>query len=312
MCLVCQFARTAYPLARFPVQRRLSLRSAVRYKVAILADRAAVKHIGFLVIAATLFDFSVAHAVPLPRPRPAQAPTVPRAQAPAVPPAEKAEPAEPDAPPPLSACRLRLTTELAIAPSLPPLTGPGGCGGEDIVRLEAVVLADKHRVALIPPATVRCTFAEAIVQWVREDVAAAVRSLKATLKSIDNFDSYECRGRNRVSGAKLSEHGRANALDIRSLLLGNGTRIELTDPQASKDFREALRKSTCVRFSTVLGPGSDGYHENHIHVDLAERRSGYRMCQWAVRDPANVAPPLPRERPPEAQPPTTGLLRQAR
>ena len=56
-----------------------------------------------------------------------------------------------------------------------------------------------------------------------------------------------------------------------------------------------------MRFSTVLGPGSDGYHENHIHVDLAERRGGYRMCQWDVREPDEelgaAAVPLPKPRP---------------
>jgi hypothetical protein len=84
-------------------------------------------------------------------------------------------------------------------------------------------------------------------------------------------------------------------------MLGNGTRVELTDPQVSKEFRETLRKSACARFNTVLGPGSDGYHENHVHVDLAERRGGYRMCQWDVREPdeesAGGNVPLPRPRP---------------
>jgi hypothetical protein len=53
----------------------------------------------------------------------------------------------------------------------------------------------------------------------------------------------------------------------------------------------------------VLGPGSDGYHEDHVHVDLAVRRGGHRMCQWDVREPApelaaSAAPvPLPRPRP---------------
>ncbi len=48
----------------------------------------------------------------------------------------------------------------------------------------------------------------------------------------------------------------------------------------------------------MLGPGSDGYHENHVHVDLAERTRGYRMCQWEVREPAAVASvPLPLPRP---------------
>ena len=46
-----------------------------------------------------------------------------------------------------------------------------------------------------------------------------------------------------------------------------------------------LRASACARFATVLGPGSDGYHEEHIHVDLAERHGGYKMCEWDVREP---------------------------
>jgi hypothetical protein len=75
--------------------------------------------------------------------------------------------------------------------------------------------------------------------------------------------------------------------------------------QVAKDLRESLKRSTCARFTTVLGPGSDGYHEDHVHVDLAERRSGYRICQWDVREveekpapsPDAVQIPLPRPRP---------------
>jgi hypothetical protein len=53
----------------------------------------------------------------------------------------------------------------------------------------------------------------------------------------------------------------------------------------------------------VLGPGSDWYHEDHIHLDLAQRRNDYRICQWNVWDPLpQVAPLLPAERPEEAPP----------
>ena len=107
----------------------------------------------------------------------------------------------------------------------------------------------------------------------------------------------------RVIGAQLSEHGKGNAIDVRSFKLVNGTAMELTDPHVAKDLRERLRKSTCTRFHTVLGPGSDGYHENHVHVDLAERRGGYRMCQWEVREPGEeptAAVPLPVPRPASA------------
>ena len=248
-----------------------------------------------LIVLTVACDLALARAVPLPRPRPVEAPTA------SVP--DTTEPTQSEAPAPPSACRLRLTTDWAIAPSLPHLTGAGECGVDDVVHLEAVVLADKTRVAVTPPATMRCSFAEAIVHWVREDVVPAVRALDgATLKSVDNYASYDCRGRNRIVGAKLSEHGKANALDIRSLKLGNGTVVGLTDANVAKEFREGLKKVTCARFNTVLGPGSDGYHEDHVHVDLAERRSGYRMCQWDVREPgeepAVVAHvPLPRPRP---------------
>jgi hypothetical protein len=61
--------------------------------------------------------------------------------------------------------------------------------------------------------------------------------------------------------------------------------------------------SVCARFSTVLGPGSDWYHEDHIHLDLMERRSNYRICQWNVWDPLpQTAPLLPAERPEDAPP----------
>jgi hypothetical protein len=53
--------------------------------------------------------------------------------------------------------------------------------------------------------------------------------------------------------------------------------------------REEIAESACARFSTVLGPGSDGNHEEHIHVDLAERHGGYKMCEWEVREPIKQA-----------------------
>ena len=116
-------------------------------------------------------------------------------------------------------------------------------------------------------------------------------------------NSFDCRGMNNIPGAKLSEHGHANALDIGGLRLTNGNVVRLTDPQVTRDFREEVKRTACERFSTVLGPGSDGYHEEHVHVDLMERAPGrFRFCHWDVRDPepepeAAESVPLPRPRP---------------
>lgn len=237
--------------------------------------------------------------VPLPRPRPSlpgEANTAPDSA-----PEEKTAPAASAQPPPPSACRLALTDAVAIAPSIPPVNGPGACGGDDLVRLEAVVLPDKRRVAVKPAATVRCRMATAIADWVRTDMVPLAAGLGTTVSELDNFDSFSCRGRNRVAGAKLSEHGRANALDVRAVKLANGTSLSLTDRNAPRDLREKVMASVCARFTTVLGPGSDGYHEDHIHLDLAERRNGYRICQWMIQDKEmQVATPLPSPRPQEA------------
>jgi hypothetical protein len=222
-------------------------------------------------VLAALAEVAAAEAIPLPRARPAT-PSI-QTQAPA--------------PPPPSACRLRLTSERAIAPSAEPIEGPGGCGDKDLVRLEAVVLSDGSQVAISPPAILRCSMAEAVADWVREDlVERAAFDLGSALRSIRNFAAYDCRSRNNILGAALSEHATGNALDVRSIRLANGKTVEPTDPKVSREFREGWRKSVCERFTTVLGPGSDGYHENHIHIDLMRRRvNGYKMCQWEVRVP---------------------------
>jgi len=105
-----------------------------------------------------------------------------------------------------------------------------------------------------------------------------------------------------VTGNYFDALGVAPALG-RGFSLDNGRKIELTDVTVPVDFRNALRTSACARFTTVLGPGSDGYHNGHVHLDLAERHNGYRICEWDVNEPpvpgaevaaANVPLPTPK------------------
>jgi hypothetical protein len=256
--------------------------------------------------------------VPLPQPRPTEAPARASAEAARDKEAGKGadkgdgkndsknggkDEAAAQVPPPPSACRLALTEEIAIAPSVPAIHGPGDCGGDDLVRLEAIVLPNKKRVALAPAGIMRCTMAAAVVNWIRDDVAPEVAKLGSEMTTLDNFESYECRGRNGVPGAHLSEHGHANAIDVHGFKLADGRLIDLTDRTQPRDFRETVLHSACTRFPTVLGPDSDWHHEDHIHIDLIERRNNYRICQWDVLDPMpKVAPLIPEVRPDDAPP----------
>src|SRR6201981_1974296 len=115
------------------------------------------------------------------------------------------------------------------------------------------ILPDRAKVVVSPPATLRCTMAEEVAAWLRDDVAPAGLKLGAPLRGLDNFDSYECRGRNRVRGATLSEHGRADALDVRAFKLASGQSLTLTDATVDKAWRETIKASVCARFMTVLG-----------------------------------------------------------
>ncbi len=238
---------------------------------------------------------AAADEVPLPRPRP-QPPLwiEPHSFAEAAGPgfdsaAVTAEPTD---------CDRRLAAIAAVTP-MPRLVGPGQCGGGDMVELDAVRLADDARVDIKPAPILRCAMAEQFVIWLREDAGPRLAALGSALRAVENFDDFECRGRNRVLGARLSEHGKGNAIDVRGFALADGRVIGPTDTAVAKDVREALRDSACQRFTTVLGPGSDGYHEAHIHLDLAERTHGYRICEWDVRSPppAVAQVPLPPPRP---------------
>ncbi len=196
-------------------------------------------------------------------------------------------------------CDQRIHTIAVIEP-MPRLIGPDACGGNDMVRMNAVVLSDGTHIDLKPAPVLRCPFAEAVAGWLRDDAAPPAGKLGAALRTVMTDDDFECRGRNRVAGAKLSEHGKGNAVDLRAFVLADGRTLGLTDVNVAKDFRNVLRETACHRFTTVLGPGSDGYHEAHIHFDLIERHQGYRMCQWDVREPpgteiaARIPLPVPR------------------
>jgi hypothetical protein len=233
-----------------------------------------VKLIGAIAFLIGTTVAATAEMIPLPRARPIDIPgdqsTAPQTEA------------------AVSPCQSRLAEVAAFKP-LPPITGPGDCTATDVIALDAVLLPDGHRVILSPTATLRCPMAEAVTQWVRDDVAPTIAAIGKSLRGVETLDSFDCRRRNGIADAKISEHGRANALDVRAFKLANGAAIELTDANVAKSLREKLRQSACAHFSTVLGNGADAYHDSHVHLDLIERSNNYRICQWDVLDVTETA-----------------------
>ena len=51
------------------------------------------------------------------------------------------------------------------------------------------------------------------------------------------------------------------------------------DGTAEAAFQRALNALACLYFTTVLSPGSDAAHQDHLHLDVIKRRSGFRYCR---------------------------------
>jgi hypothetical protein len=183
-----------------------------------------------------------------------------------------------------SDCSKRLA-DIAHFARLPDRVGPGACGAVDLVRLDEILMPDGRSVKVTPGATLACPMAEAVAHWVRVDIGIASDALGARIAALSTADSYNCRTRDHVPGAKISEHARGDAFDLGSVRLDNGETVALTGVSAPAAFTARVRTAACARFTTVLGPGADAAHAHHIHVDLLQRRGGYRICQWDIAPP---------------------------
>jgi hypothetical protein len=131
-------------------------------------------------------------------------------------------------------------------------------------------------IDVTPPARVRCPVAEALAQWMATAVQpAAQEHLGRRVTGLRIAGSYECRARNHVPGARLSEHAIGNAIDIAAFRIG-GEEWLAVGPREDEDASDAqflteVRNAACTYFHTVLGPGSDPFHSDHFHLDLARR-----------------------------------------
>jgi extensin-like protein len=149
-------------------------------------------------------------------------------------------------------------------------------------------------VALKPTATLACPIVSALDRWLADSVQpAAVRWFGARVVEIKQISAYSCRGMNGNPNAHISEHAFGNALDIAGFTLADGRRISVRDgwrglPE-EQGFLRDIQGAACQQFNTVLAPGSNRFHYDHIHVDLMRRASRRIICEPAAVSGEEVA-----------------------
>lgn len=210
---------------------------------------------------------------PLPPPRPKEL-------APPAPEAPKKPEAEADtapSPSPEDEACIRHLQALGLKFEKRPPVEEDGCHIRNPVSLSA--LPDGVDVA--PDSMMECQYAESLAQWVSDVVRprSSERFQSAPTKLLIGT-SYQCR--DQRSGGKRSEHAFGNGVDVMGFEFDKRPPLTIQfQPEGSPEatFQSDIRKEACGIFKTVLGPGSDADHGNHLHLDMRERKGDYRICQ---------------------------------
>lgn len=186
-----------------------------------------------------------------------------------------------------------------LQPRERPIDGPGICGLTQPLMVGAL---SEDSVQLDNVATLDCPMVAALDTWIAEVVQPTAQArFGQKVVQIDTMGSYSCRAMNGGGGGRISEHAFGNALDIAGFRLADGRRITVVHDwtmgdEQSQAFLRDVHAGACSDFTTVLGPGYNIFHYNHIHVDLAMHGStshGMRRYCKPIPEPTRPGPQLP-------------------
>jgi hypothetical protein len=175
-------------------------------------------------------------------------------------------------------CLANLGQSRAVFTPLPDQYYGAGCKTLGTVRL-ASLHSDDARLSLSNLGPVTCPLADSFAAWARFGVdRAAQQILGSALVRIETMGSYSCR---TVAGSdRLSAHASAAAIDVSGFVLADGRRITVAGnwtqgSVSERRFLDVIHQSACKRFGTVLGPGYNAAHRDHLHLEL----SGTTFCR---------------------------------
>ena len=178
------------------------------------------------------------------------------------------------------------------------IDGPGACGMDHPFKISAFANGE---VGLRSRVTLACPIIPRIDQWLDEIVRPAAMMYFGTRLVDLKAGSYSCRPRNNQHGAKLSEHSFGNALDVMGFALADGREVSVVKGwrgnPAEQEFLREVFIGACRYFTTVLGPGSDSFHYDHLHIDLARHdpRGYRRVCKPYIKFTPRIDPERSQE-----------------
>jgi hypothetical protein len=152
------------------------------------------------------------------------------------------------------------------------IDGPGICGLEHPFKVTALA---GGTVTLNATATIGCPLTAALDQWLANVVQPDAKArFGVPVVRVDSLGAFSCRPIDNKRNEKLSEHAFGNAIDISGFVLADGRQLSFGRDWNSRDdqtraFLHEVQAGACTIFTTVLAPGADSFHTNHMHIDLA-------------------------------------------
>jgi hypothetical protein len=102
------------------------------------------------------------------------------------------------------------------------------CGTPQPVEVKS--LGSGHKVQLVPPALMNCRMAAMLVRWIDTSVQPQAKALIGKpIARLTNASAYVCRNRYGAKDQKLSEHAKANAIDVSAFVTTDGRTIAVTE-----------------------------------------------------------------------------------
>jgi hypothetical protein len=190
-------------------------------------------------------------------------------------------------------CVMMLDDTGTVYRHLDPLRA-GVCGTPAPIELSAV--GKNPSVRIEPPAIATCGLAASLGAWADGTLQPAARKhLGKTVTAIRNVASYVCRNRYNSAGKPISEHARANALDMAAFRTDSGEWITVLDNWALPPVEAAAAPAETAVGVTRAAPGELA---NPSPAEAAE----------AATRASSPPPPVPKPEPEPAFKPESAFL----
>lgn len=202
-------------------------------------------------------------------------------------------------------CKVLLDGLDVVAIAEPPMREGNVCGSAAPMKLVSIGRGAQE-VMFQPQPTVTCDMIAGLARWLKDDVQPlARRYLGAQVTRIETMSSYSCRNAYGLAHGRLSQHGRANALDIGNFFTSRNqvVNIEADWGMTARDIAALRKEQEAQRAQQQIKPA------DKVPEIVAKPAPAQTGTIATVSPPQPVMPTLPgiTLQFPGAQPPVMGF-----